>query len=253
MEWVLERSAHPQAVREADGDALAAFAAGIAHDFNNLLTVVNGYGELALCAEREPAILRQYVGEILRAGYRAAEIVDLVLSFSGRQMIHSEPFEVNGMLREMRSFLPLYLGESISLDMRICDAACCVRGDKGQLQWVLVNLVMNAKEAMAEGGRVVISTRQLDAGTVDAEGEWVERASVEIAVADTGCGIPAENLGRVFEPYFTTKKASNRNGLGMGLACAQGIARRFGGTIRAASVPGKGSCFRVRLPLAEAA
>lgn len=231
-------------------EPMARMAGGFAHDFNNLLTVINGYGELLVAGMAHDASRLEYVREILKAGSKGAEIVEMLLAYSGRQPIGVSIFDANHALEGMRDFLGLYLGEAIDLGMELCGEPCPVRGDLSLLQSALINLVMNAKEAIPGNGSVRIGTRRLG------DGESVHRngtptgPGMELSVADTGIGIPDALLGRIFEPYYSTKKTANIPGTGLGLSSVQGSVRQFGGEIRVESEDGSGTVFRIRLPVA---
>lgn len=230
-------------------DSLCQFAGGIAHDFNNLLTVINGYCQLLL-SDPNAGKYAAYALEIFRAGEKAAEIVEMLMAYGGRYLLSKETFEVNGLLGKMRGFLTLFLGESISLNLRLCGRPCPVNGDLGQFQWALMSIFMNSKEAMPDGGRIDLETRIL--GEEEPVGADLPRETprFEISIRDTGHGMPKEVLDRIFEPYFTTKHRSATPGQGLGLACTKGIVRQFGGSISAESAPGAGTVIRIRFPIA---
>ena len=240
--------------KDASGmDPLSRFAGGIAHDFNNLLTVINGYSQLLLSEEPDAGKFTGYAEEILRAGSKAAEIVEMLLACGGRQPFAEETFEVNTLVEKMRGFLDLFLGETISLRCRLCGEPGPVCGDRGQLEWALTSLFMNAKEAMPEGGRIDLETRFIRDTCPDSADLRYEPPRFEISIRDTGRGMVKEVLDRIFDPYFSTKRRSSTPGLGLGLACTKGIVRQFGGSICAESVPGAGTLVRIRLPIAGSA
>jgi signal transduction histidine kinase len=230
---------------------LIRFASGVAHDFNNLLTVINGYSELLLAGGPAPALCERYVQEILRAGMKAAEVVELILAYAGAPTLSPEIIDVNLMVEGMRGFLAVYLGESISLDLALCPEPAWVRADRGKLQWALTHLFINAREAMPDGGSVECATRILPACETEGLPADPPGPRVGISVRDTGRGMTKEELQRIFEPYYSTKRCANAHGMGLGLSCAQGIIRQAGGCIRAESESGKGSVFRICLPFRE--
>jgi two-component system cell cycle sensor histidine kinase/response regulator CckA len=234
-----------------DPDPLARFASGIAHDFNNLLTVINGYCELALSSQEDSTGLREYLQEILRAGTKAAEIVEMILTYSGQAMPSIAVFDGEGCLEEMRGLLGPSLGGSVSLNMRLCREACPIRGDRRQFRRAIMNLIMNAKDAMPDGGRIDVETHRIHECHPDGREPGADSTRLEIIVRDTGRGIAKEILGRIFDPYFSTKQCGNVPGRGLGLACTKGILRRLGGSISAESKQGAGTLFRIRLPIAE--
>jgi two-component system cell cycle sensor histidine kinase/response regulator CckA len=233
-----------------DMDPLCLFAGGVAHDFNNLLTVINGYCKLILAETPDAARFTTYAREILRAGEKAAKIVEMVLAYAGRQPISEEFFEVNAMLEKMRGVLDNFLGESISLNLRLSGRPNPVYGDRSQLEWALMILFMNSKEAMPEGGDIDLETRFLGEDEPGCAGLRSGIPRFEISIRDSGHGMAKEVLERIFDPYFSTKHRSNSPGQGLGLACTKGIVRRFGGGIIAESSPGAGTVIRIRLPIA---
>ena len=238
---------------EAEPEPLVRLASGIAHDFNNLLTVINGYSEMILESAPDPECCRGYVRQILDAGTKAAEIVELILAYAGASCETCEVFDVNRMLEDLRGFLIPCLGEAIRLELRLCGEPAPINGERGRFQWALMHLAMNAREAMPGGGRLVLATRVMPQGETGGFGLDAHAPRLEFSMRDTGCGMAKSDLARVFQPYFSTKKKSNEHGTGLGLACVQGIVRRLGGCIVAESEPGLGSVFRICLPLAEEA
>ncbi len=244
-------SAHaPYADEPSALEPLRRLAGGIAHDFNNLLTVINGYGQLLVLENQEAGKIREYGREILRAGNKAAAIVEMVMAYAGKRSMREEAFDVNAQLEEMRDFISLFLGESITLDLRLGAGPALVRGDRARFRWGLTNILENSKEAMPDGGRVEIATRFVREGDRDAAGLRHEVPWLEIAIRDTGRGMPKDVLARIFDPYFSTKERSNAPGRGLGLACTKGIVRQLGGGIAAESVPGAGTLIRIGLPVA---
>jgi two-component system cell cycle sensor histidine kinase/response regulator CckA len=230
-------------------DSLIRFAGGIAHDFNNLLTVINGYSEMLLEGKTDPVLIRDYLQEIWCAGNKAADIVEMILAFAGKPAIPFQMLDVNRMVEGMRDFLAATLGQAFYVNLGLCKEAMPVSGNPARLKWALANIIQNAKEAMPSGGRLEVWTRRLAAGEggfrPDEGAAWGE-----IGVRDTGRGMDEAELKCVFEPYFSTKKCVHKPGLGLGLACTQGIVRQLGGRIRAESAPGAGTAFRILLPLA---
>jgi len=237
----------------ADRDSLSLLAGGIAHDFNNLLTVINGYTQLILLEPSCPGKIMDFAREVSRAGEKAAAIVGMVLACSGHQQMPMETFDANTLLENMRGALSLLLGKSISLILRLCDHSCVISGNRGQLQCALTNLLMNSKEAMPAGGRVELETRILGQEDPGPAENPIPHPQLEITVRDTGHGMDKRVLDRIFDPYFSTKRGSNKPGRGLGLACTKGIVRQLGGSIVAESAPGAGTVLRIRLPIAESA
>jgi PAS domain S-box-containing protein len=232
-------------------EAVGHLAGGIAHDFNNILTAIVGYAELL--RSRLPAGHAQQaeVGEILRAGERASRVTGKLLAFSRRQNLAPRQVEINGLLADLASFLRRLVGDDVVVELRPAAALPSVFADPTQLEQVILNLVVNARDAMAQGGTVTLETRSLElatAGAARAAGLTPGRY-VELRVADTGVGIDETIRPRLFEPFFTTKPEGK--GTGLGLATVYGIVRQSGGSVLVESVPGHGATFRVLLPMAR--
>jgi PAS domain S-box-containing protein len=216
-------------------ESIGRLAGGVAHDFNNLLTAIGGYTSLLLERVNGDATLAHDLGEIRRATERAGELTRQLLAFGRRQVLQPRVFDLNDVLTEVGSLLQRLLGEHVELELELAPAPATVRADPGQLEQVVVNLAVNARDAMPDGGRLSISIREVElpGGTF-----------VELRAADTGVGMDAETLERIFEPFFTTRE----QGVGLGLASVYGIVRQSGGDVVAASEPGNGTTFTVRLP-----
>jgi len=225
-------------------EALGRLAGGIAHDFNNLLTVMMGYASLVLDQDLSPG-LRQSIREILTAAQRAAAITDRLRAFGRRQALHAATFDVNALIHSMRGALDKLVSGGVDLHYELCPAALPVRADAAQIEQVLMNLVLNARQAIDAAGRVVMRTALAKpAETPDAAtGEFVK-----IEIEDSGSGIDPGVLEHIFDPYFTTRSA----GTGLGLSMAYGIIKQSDGQIRVDSRPGQGSVFTVFLPVGEA-
>jgi two-component system cell cycle sensor histidine kinase/response regulator CckA len=223
--------------RQADKmDAIGRLAGGIAHDFNNLLTGILTYSELILQELRPSDPLRADIEQIQHAGQRAAGLTRQLLAFSRRQVLHPRVVSLNALATELEPMLGRLLGTDVALDLLLDPTAGNVTVDPAQMEQALVNLIMNAREAMPRGGRVSITTAnaQLDA------------PYVAISVKDTGSGMDAATKDRIFEPFFTTKHGSS--GTGLGLATVFGIVEQSGGHINVESEPGLGSEFTIYLP-----
>jgi len=231
-----ERAAHQDRLT-----LLGQLAGGVAHDFNNLLVVILNNASFL---ESEPlhATAREDVQQIIHAANRAAELTQRLLTFSRRDPARPQVVEVAQLLRGLERMLGRTLGASIRLVLRMADELPSVRIDPGQLEQVVMNLLINARDAMPDGG-VVWLTVSLGTGGNDAR-------HIVIEVADGGTGIAPEVLPRVFEPYFTTKPLGR--GTGLGLAMVHGIVQEAGGDITVESTPGRGAVFRVSLPCAVA-
>jgi PAS domain S-box-containing protein len=213
-------------------DSLGRLAGGVAHDFNNLLTGITGYASLLLERPDNDTVLRRDLTEIKRAADRAAELTKQLLAFGRRQMLQPRPLDLNAAVSEIGSLLQRVLGDQIELVLEPAADLGIVRADPGQIEQVIVNLAVNARDAMPGGGRLTLATR--NAGT----------DHVELVVADEGVGMDDETLAQVFEPFFTTR----RQGVGLGLASVHGIVHQSGGEVRVQSSPGAGTVFTVRLP-----
>lgn len=225
-------------------ESIGTLAGGIAHDFNNLLALMMGYAELAAeKLRRSPAAAD--LREIVSAGERAATLVEQLLAFSRRQMTQPEIVNLNRIVSERYDLLRHTAGTHIHLELTLDSAPQDVEVDAGQFERVLLNLVLNARDAMPEGGRIRISTRAVSGPASDATAD-PGNSFVALTVADTGCGMDAETRARAFEPFFTTKKF----GSGLGLASVYGIVKQSGGEIRVESELGSGTTVEILLPRA---
>ncbi|MEM1206349.1 MAG: ATP-binding protein, partial [Acidobacteriota bacterium] len=246
----LQRQVHQAQKMEAVGR----LAGGIAHDFNNMLVVIRGYCDLCLAQFAPDAPLRGHVHEISKAAGRAADLTRQLLAYSRQQVLEPRLLDLNEVVADLDGMLARVLGEHVDLVLELGATPSLVRADRGQLQQVLMNLVINARDAMPEGGRIDLATENL----------WIDEAfasdfdypvplgpKVLVRVKDTGTGIPPERLGRIFEPFFTTKDVGR--GTGLGLSTAYGIVKQSGGYIWVDSAVGEGTEFRVCLPQASGA
>ncbi|MGH9487854.1 MAG: PAS domain S-box protein [Terriglobales bacterium] len=233
-------------------EAVGRLAAGVAHDFNNLLTVINGYTDMLLAQpEIAPAAAPQQrakVTSIRRAGERAVALTQQLLAFSRQQVAEPRLLDLNAVLVEMDPLLRRVLGEDLEL-ATVCDPRLgAVRADPGQVSQVLMNLVVNARDAMPHGGRITIETDNvtLDARYAAHHPEVAPGDYVMLAVSDTGSGMDAETQSHIFEPFFTTKPVGK--GTGLGLATVFGIVKQSGGSLAVYSEPGRGTAMKVYLP-----
>ncbi|GAB4372283.1 MAG: hypothetical protein Kow00128_20900 [Deltaproteobacteria bacterium] len=246
-------SLQEQRLRQAQKmEAVGRLAGGIAHDFNNLLTVINGYADRLVSRANGDEALRREANEIRTAGARAATLTRQLLSFSRRQVVAPRVFDPNALIEDLSSMLRRLIGERIELATDLAPDLLRMKADPAQVEQVLVNLVVNARDAMPDGGRITIATANRN-GTEGNDGWRVEPANgpqVEIAVSDTGCGMDAETLTHLFEPFFTTKEVGR--GTGLGLAIVHGAVRQMGGTVEVWSEPGRGASFRLFFPATEA-
>jgi len=233
-------------------EAVGQLAGGIAHDFNNVLTAILGYALLMLKDPGLPVPQRQDVQEIQKAAQRAASLTQQLLAFSRKQVLQPTVLDLNEVVSEMQALLRRLIGEHIVLDTDLEPDGQFVRADRGQLQQVIINLCVNARDAMPEGGTLTIATRErdLDAGFVASHPGSQPGVHVALAVRDTGIGMDSDTRARVFEPFFTTKPVGK--GSGLGLATVYGIVKQSGGYIAVTSVPTRGSTFTVYLPRVSA-
>ena len=246
---VTERRRLEQQLRTAQKmEAVGLLAGGIAHDFNNMLSVIIGRGELMLDGMELPVDLRNSIEEILKAGKRAASLTRQLLAFSRRQVMEPKILDLNLVVGDMEKLLHRLIGEDIELAARLDRNLGYVQADLGQIEQVIMNLAVNARDAMPQGGKLTISTANLDLdGTYPGQSQRQKPGPyVQLAVSDSGVGMSREVLQRVFEPFFTTKEKGK--GTGLGLATVYGIVKQSGGYIWVYSEPGQGSTFKVYLP-----
>jgi len=258
---VIERARAGEALRRSQAQLLQAqkmeavgrLAGGVAHDFNNILGVILGYGEMALneLAATHPAQAR--VRETIRAAERAATLTRQLLAFSRKQVFEPRVFDLNALLVDMDRMLRRLIGEDIELITLAAPQLSPVKADPGQIEQVLMNLVVNARDAMPRGGRVTIETADivLDEECSRQHVSMEPRHYVMLAVTDTGVGMTAEVQARIFEPFFTTKEPGK--GTGLGLATAYGIIKQSGGWIWVSSRCGHGTTFKIYLRRVEGA
>jgi len=219
-------------------ESIGRLAGGIAHDFNNILTVINGFAELALYEPGLPVNLRATLQEIANAGKTATDLTHQLLAFSHRQPTEPRIIDLNESLGNLKQMLSRIIGENISLEINTAQDLSRVRADPSQIEQILVNLVVNAKDAMPDGGTLLVRTANVELQGI---GKYVQ-----FEVIDTGTGMTEEVRKKIFEPFFTTKP--KHEGTGLGLATVYGIVRQNGGRIEVESSPGKGSRFRIQLP-----
>ena len=220
-------------------EAMGRLAGGVAHDFNNVLTAITGYSDLLLARPRLPEEVRTEVAEIKRAAQRAATLARQLLAFGGKQTLEPRVLALNEVVREIEAMLTRLIGEHIELRTTLADELGPVRVDPGQIEQVIVNLVLNARDAMPDGGTLTLATEN-----VELDIPWVK-----LSVTDTGKGMDDQTAARIFEPFFTTKEAEK--GTGLGLATVYGIVEQSGGHVDVWSRPGEGAVFTVLLPRAD--
>jgi PAS domain S-box-containing protein len=249
---VTERKHLEEQLRQAQKmEAIGQLAGGVAHDFNNLLTAINGYSSLALQRTDESSTTRGYLEEIKKAGDRAANLTRQLLAFGRKQMLQPITLNLNEVVGDINKMLRRLIGEDVQLTAKLDPALKTIKADRGQIEQVLVNLVVNARDAMPRGGHLTIETTNFEVnGDYSRKHIGVQLGSyVMLTVSDTGIGMRDEVKARIFEPFFTTKEKGK--GTGLGLSTVYGIVKQSGGHISVYSEPGQGTTFRVYLPQIE--
>ncbi|TAJ08814.1 MAG: GAF domain-containing sensor histidine kinase [Nitrospirae bacterium] len=237
-----------QLQRAAKMEAIGRLAGGVAHDFNNLLTAITGYGEMLFQKLAPGSPLRDHAEEILKASERAAALTAQLLAFSRGQVVQPRALDVNRVVGNTAGLLRRLIGEHIELETRLAPKLFPIKADMGQLEQVLMNLAINARDAMPQGGSLVLETVNVPAESVAKPGQAPGSSLVRLSVSDTGQGMDENTLAHIFEPFFTTKAPGK--GTGLGLAMVYGIVTKSGGTIAAESKPGLGSTFTIEFPAA---
>jgi two-component system cell cycle sensor histidine kinase/response regulator CckA len=247
-----ERNRLEQQFRQAQKmEAVGRLAGGVAHDFNNLLTVITGYAELLLSSDLE-ASQRTALQEIQRAAERGGALTHQLLAFSRGQPFTARTVQLNTLIVRMQKMLSRLIGEDIELIAVAAAEPATIRTDPGQLEQVVMNLVVNARDAMPGGGKLVIETAnaQVDQTYAGPNVDLKPGSYIVLAISDTGMGMDPETVTHLFEPFFTTKAPGK--GTGLGLATAYGIVKQSGGAISVYSEPGRGTTIKIYLPAAEA-
>jgi two-component system cell cycle sensor histidine kinase/response regulator CckA len=245
-----ERAALEEQLRQAQKmEGIGRLAGGIAHDFNNLLTAIRGNASLALSELPPGQGPRDDLEQIELAADRAAGLTRQLLAFARRTVLQPEIIDLGAIVRRLEPMLGRIIGEDVVLTTVIPDGARCVLADPGQMEQVIVNLTVNARDAMPDGGKLTITVSEVDGAVFEPAQARHSGPMTTLAVADTGVGMDADTLEHIFEPFFTTKGPGK--GTGLGLSTVYGIVHQSGGTITAQSEPDHGSTFTVYLPTVE--
>lgn len=246
---VTERKHLEEQLRQSQKmEAIGRLAGGVAHDFNNLLTVINGYSELALSHLAEQDRLYKHIKEIRKAGERAAGLTRQLLAFSRQQILQPRSLDLSEVILNMSEMLQRLIGENIELVILAAADSGQIKADPGQIEQVIMNLAVNAYDAMPQGGKLTIEVAK-----IELEGEYAQKhigkepgSYVRLAISDTGMGMDEQTRSHIFEPFFTTKEKGK--GTGLGLATVYGIVSQSGGSIRVYSEPGWGTTFKIYFP-----
>ncbi len=230
-------------------EAVGRLAGGVAHDFNNLLTAIIGLGDLVLERTDIDEGVRHDLGQVRKAAEQAARVTNQLLAFSRKQVLQACVLDLNDVLGDMEAMVRRLVGEDVALELEAAPGLKPVYLDRGQVQQIVMNLVVNARDAMPDGGRLTIETANavLDEAYAETHPDAVPGEYVLLAISDTGSGMDKELQRVAFEPFFTTKRLGK--GTGLGLATVHGIVRQSGGSINLYSEPGRGTTFRIYFPV----
>jgi PAS domain S-box-containing protein len=248
---VTKRRQLEEALRQAQKmEAVGRLSGGVAHDFSNLLTSIQCYAELLLIEPGDPSTRIEYAGEISRAASRGGRLTRQLLTFSRERDIHVEDVDLNKLVEDASGMFRALLGHRVELCNDLTEVPL-VRGDVEQLTQVLLNLVVNSRDAMPSGGKLCIKTQRTDCGHADQASDPEMRADTFccLSISDTGTGISPDALPHIFEPFFTTKETGK--GTGLGLAIVYGIVKQHRGWVEVESSLGRGTTFRLSLPAAD--
>ena len=242
------RSLQEQLIHAQKLEAVGTLAGGIAHDFNNLLQVIQGFADISLMDVPKSRECRSELQEIRKAARTAAELTQGLLTFSRRVKSKLRPVDMNNELRQVARMLERTLSKMIFIDMRLAGNLCVIKADPAQLQQVIMNLAVNARDAMADGGRLTIETQEVKLDEQYCESHLGTRPGtyVLLSVSDTGAGMDKITVEQIFDPFFTTKASGK--GTGLGLSIVFGIVKNHGGSITCHSEPGRGTTFKIYLP-----
>ncbi|MBF0506942.1 MAG: PAS domain S-box protein [Nitrospirae bacterium] len=230
-------------------EAIGTLAGGVAHDFNNILSAIMGFGAMAQSRVKDDEKTKKFIDEVLAGAERAAELTHSLLAFSRKQTITLKQTDINDIVRKISNMLVRVIGEDIKLTMMLINRELAVMADRGQIEQVLLNLATNARDAMPDGGELNIQTDMVNIDSSYAEARLFEKTGMYavLMVSDTGIGMDQKTRENIFEPFFTTKEVGK--GTGLGLAMVYGIVKQHGSNINVYSEPGKGTTFRVYLPM----
>jgi len=242
------RTSEDQLRQSQKMEAIGTLAGGVAHDFNNILTAIMGFGSILRSKLGESAHAH-YVDDILSAADKAAKLTHGLLAFSRKQTIETKPVNINEIVSTIDRILHRIIGEDIEFHSNIAPEDLVIMGDCGQIEQVLMNLAVNARDAMPNGGSLRLTTEQVEITKNQPDYSLHPGQYARIAVSDTGVGIDKETCHRIFEPFFTTKGLGK--GTGLGLSIVYGIVKQHGGEVSVCSEPGSGTCFNIYLPLVE--
>jgi len=250
-EDITERKKLEDQLRQAQKmESLGTLAGGIAHDFNNMLAIISGFTEIAMARTREGDDLLRFLREIHNASQRAVGLVRQILTFSRKAEVSYRPVALNRLVKDLGNLFAETFPRTIGFEFNLAEGLPMIAADQNQLQQVVMNLCVNARDAMPDGGQIVIGTSQVPGASLSRLGADPKLDYVAIRVTDTGYGIPEAVRTRIFEPFFTTKQDSG--GTGLGLAVVYGVVSNHRGFIEVESVPGEGSSFIVHLPIESA-
>jgi two-component system cell cycle sensor histidine kinase/response regulator CckA len=229
-------------------EAVGRLAGGVAHDFNNMLSVIIGYSDLSVDLVAPDSLLKKHLAQIKKASERATLLTRQLLAFSRQQVIFPRILDLNEVVENLSTMLLRMIGEDVSLSFRPTVPISSIKADPGQIEQILMNLVVNARDAMPSGGQIIIKTGQaeLDEHYVAQNAGSHTGGHVFLEVCDTGCGMDNDIKSKIFEPFFTTKGLGQ--GTGLGLSTVYGIVTQSTGSIRVDSQPGKGTTFKIYFP-----